>query len=688
MSLRNYVRNIVFLLVSIQIVAQIGQAQDSTWRQVLGGWVDDVYYENLFLGGSFYTRISLADIDDDGDLDMFYGGGDCGSLVYFENLGNLREPIFKYRYEEFQGLSHPGRAGSTVDVDFADLDDDGDLDAAFSSDLDRGGIVIWNDGTAQNADFVHRYPLGPLQGQSNVTFLDIDNDGDYDYFSGQGYRKKQIYYAENIGTPEVPLFEVRSDHYKNLDLGSPFNFDFGDLDNDGDYDLIVCKFMGNVALYYNVGSPDSAVFDLSTDNLFPQRDTTDWMETPELADIDNDGDLDLFLAGANAHLYYFENVEFDDIPQFVERSDTSLFYNFDKSATAWLGNAVDIDDDGDDDLAAGTSLLLNESLNGQVSFTRIDHEIPFNVGSFADIDADGDYDYIIPGGTHSINYFENIGNRSWPIWSELSVLFPSDGRLQYINTITSGDIDNDEDYDLLIGYKGNPNLNLYKNEGTPEVWEFIFDSELDLPQWEFHGPFDALLEDIDNDNDLDLLIGETVVDEPGRIRLLFYRNSGTPEKAEWEYVTDDFQSVAGKHRNYGIAPCLADLDKDGDKDLVISSNVLGLQLFLNPTIVKSLEYFGDDLDILDMENAVFEIIPKTPKWQFNISMNITSESYVQLKIFNIVGQFIDVLYSGKISKGNHNFNWDISNCSNGIYFIESKFGNISKFKKVTLLRRL
>ncbi len=253
-------------------------AQDSTWQQVLGGWVDDVYYKNLFLGGTYYTRISLADIDADGDLDMFYGGGDSGSLVFFENVGTAENPIFQFALEEFPGLVNmPAYYGGTVDVDFGDLDADGDLDAAYSPTLVIGGSICWNDGTIYEPDFNFSFshPNGPVEGQSNVTLVDIDFDGDLDYFSGFGFNGFQMFFAENIGTPEAPVWERRTRFYQDIDFGIPFDFDFGDIDNDGDYDLIVCKHGGNIAYYANVGGPREPHFEHVTDDFLPDRDTTD-----------------------------------------------------------------------------------------------------------------------------------------------------------------------------------------------------------------------------------------------------------------------------------------------------------------------------------------------------------------------------------------------------------------------------
>jgi hypothetical protein len=206
-------RSFIVCLCFAVVALSAAQAQDTTWQQALGGWVDDVYYENLFLGGAYYTRISLADIDGDGDLDMFYGGGSCGTLVYFENVGDPEHYSFELRYEEYPVLRHPTRYRGIANIDFADLDSDGDLDAAFDYEIDGGGLIYLNEGSPQEPEF-DRHPDGqPQGGEGNSTFADIDGDGDYDYFSGHGSRGTQLYFAENIGSPDSFYFERRTFHY-------------------------------------------------------------------------------------------------------------------------------------------------------------------------------------------------------------------------------------------------------------------------------------------------------------------------------------------------------------------------------------------------------------------------------------------------------------------------------------------
>ena len=630
--------SIIYLIIATSLT----YAQDTTWQQVLGGWVDDVYYENLFLGGSYFTRISLADIDSDGDLDMFYGGGDCGTLVFFENVGSPQTPFFEFRLEEFRGLRHPSIYGGAADVDFADLDGDGDLDAAFSDKLEAGGMVLWNDGDSINPNFVYRYPLGPLDGQSNVTLVDIDNDGDMDYFSGAGFRDFEIYFAENTGTIYEPNYVMVTRYYQNLSFFGGFNFDFGDLDLDGDYDLIVCKYLGTISYYENTGTPSSAQFTLITDNLLPYRDTTDWWETPELADIDADGDLDLFLAGEYAHLFYFENQGIGAFPQFEQIYDTLFFYLIPRQGGTALNNSVDLDGDGDDDLTPGTSLFLNESTNDEIKYSRIDHVLPFTVGSFVDIDADGDYDYLTPGGHSTIGYYENINDSTWPIWSNRMDLFPPDGRLQDIFTVNAGDIDADGDYDILVGHANSQQVDLYKNIGTPAVYDFNYNGYLNLPQWEYHGAFTCLLEDIDNDNDLDLFIGDKRNSDTLQLRLLFYRNDGTPLQHSFTFITEDFQNIITDHRNGNMGPSFSDVDKDGDRDLV-SPVHLGLMLYLNPDIQTDVRDDNPEASTLPRKPFTIQCYPNPFNSAVTISIGNASTVDIIIEIYDILGRFRESL---------------------------------------------
>ena len=685
MKIRRVIENSFFLLtISIFLsITPLTYAQDTTFQQVLGCRMNNVYYPYFFLGGTYYSRISLTDIDGDGDLDLFYGGGNTGSLVYFENVGDSHHPNFQLRYEEFPNLVNPEHEATTCDVDFADLDQDGDLDAAFSIDLDMGGSIRWNDGNVNVPDFNSRPPVG-YPGQSSVTLVDIDNDGDYDYFSGYGARNTQLIYAENIGTPEVPQYVVRSYNYQNLFIDNHFNFDMGDIDGDGDYDLIACKLGGAVAYYENIGTAYDDSFVLVSDNFLPYRDTTDWLESPELADIDGDGDLDLFLAGGYNHLCYFENMGPNADTQFVQRYDTTIFYDQQNYWGSQLTNAVDINADGKLDFGSGENLFLNESVGNEIRLQRVDFGLPSYRGWFVDLDNDGDYDYITPSEGTIINYWENTGSPSSPSWAPLRDLFPADGHLDDVWSVATGDIDGDGDQDLFVGNASTLGVTFYRNTGTPDSFYLSYEGDMGLPGFIWQTAHYISPTDMDGDGDLDLFIADLYANnyDPVPIRLFYFRNDGTPQQPQWVNVTNDFGHIIRDHRQDGFSICPIDIDGDGDRDLLFSV-AIGLQLYLNPEYSSGIEnsYHQDKEIRLDLE-----AYPNPFNSTGSIGYDLPKASDITLAVFDILGRKVATLVDGHQTAGHHEVIWNAASFSSGVYFARASDKNNSSVIKLIYLK--
>ncbi|MCZ6684260.1 MAG: FG-GAP-like repeat-containing protein, partial [Planctomycetota bacterium] len=106
-------------------------------------------YDPPFLGGFNVPRPQFADIDGDGDLDLFLQERP-NELMFFENVGGPTSPKFVWRTDRYQNLP----VGEWTR--FVDFDRDGDLDLLSER---RFSYVQYfrNDGTAQNAAFV---PVG------------------------------------------------------------------------------------------------------------------------------------------------------------------------------------------------------------------------------------------------------------------------------------------------------------------------------------------------------------------------------------------------------------------------------------------------------------------------------------------------------------------------------------------------
>ena len=119
-------------------------------------------------------------------------------------------------------------------------------------------------------------------------------------FVGEGSGTLNFY--RNTGTAEVAEFVLETDKFDGIDVGRRSYPTFVDLDDDGDMDMLVGTEDASLLLYRNDGSPSEAGF---------VADPSFSLEVPSLptaafVDIDNDGDLDVFVGGVGGGLIYFE----------------------------------------------------------------------------------------------------------------------------------------------------------------------------------------------------------------------------------------------------------------------------------------------------------------------------------------------------------------------------------------------
>ena len=122
-------------------------------------------------------------------------------------------------------------------------------------------------------------------------FIDIDNDGDHDLFIGNSSGK--IYCYRNDGDASNPIWTFVTDNYNSIDVGSYAKPAFIDIDNDGDYDLFIGNFSGQIYYYGNDGDASNPSWVYITDNY--NSIVVGDRATPTFADINNDGDQDLFV---------------------------------------------------------------------------------------------------------------------------------------------------------------------------------------------------------------------------------------------------------------------------------------------------------------------------------------------------------------------------------------------------------
>lgn len=211
--------------------------------------------------GSGVSSISV-DIDNDGDYDLFLGNS-SGTIQYFKNISTEENPnVFEEQLNAANPLNGVDVGTNSIPT-FVDIDNNGTLDCFIGS---SNSIHYYkNIGTISTPNFVVQLTnANPLDGVTHSgdrsylpTFVDIDNDSDFDVFIGfvdyDTEDSQGILYYKNIGNNSNPSFENQSgsdNPFQNFNELYPQPV-FLDLDSDNDFDAFIGKGSGEFDYYEN-----------------------------------------------------------------------------------------------------------------------------------------------------------------------------------------------------------------------------------------------------------------------------------------------------------------------------------------------------------------------------------------------------------------------------------------------------
>jgi hypothetical protein len=474
------------------------------------------YNAHLFFPSDLKYRATLVDYNQDGKKDLFAYG--IGGIKVYKNTGDAANGLSwqlakNLLYSNYWGANLNLYVSSADIPAIVDVEGDGDIDILT---FHIGGEHLQYHqnqsmdlyGVPDSLEFVLKNECwGRFREDLNTSTVYL-NDPSIECTTG------------NVPGAEFPIIEGTIKPTEQTPKHAGSTVLAIDINNSGVLDLILGDVAyPNLNLLINGGTtPNSNSSMVSVTNNFPSNSLPANMNLFPAAfwvDVDFDNKKDL-IVGANAKniseneksILYYKNIGTNQQPTFVYQTNAFLQNEMIEHGTGTMPVFADVDNDGLQDLFVANFYRYKPTLSKE----------------------------------SSIAYYKNTGTATNPIFSlvDNDFLNFSSATLGLHIVPTFGDIDGDNDQDLIVGLE-NGLLQLYKNNGTPtsanfSVTPLLLQDNLgvNISSGQYATP---QLFDLNKDNLLDLIIGRKTGE------LMYYENIGTLSSASFQLANDTLGKI-------------------------------------------------------------------------------------------------------------------------------------------------
>ncbi len=424
--------------------------------------------------------------------------------------------------------------------------------------------------------------------------------------------------------------------------------DVGDIDNDGDIDIVGYSWVSN-------SNPTTSIlhwYENVNGNMIRHEITDDprWGtdKNLKLVDLNQDGLLDIKSRSSYALLFdgeggfYEYELEYgsrlvdydhdDDLEAFVWSDSIDIYDNTGVLGPWIFEQSIDVGGHGDPDF----TIIKDVDMDGDIDFV-CSEDLDIDEWEYAYYENDGDMNFtrymFRETHEHPGNYKKNIG-----------------------------DIDSDGDYDILLftnTSSSGDKLTWWEFDDTTFTEHVLFEDDHAAGQF-------VVPVDINQDSEMDII------------------SNGEDRNGLGLYINDGEENFVYEPSTYSVTSielcCPVDFDGDGDLDIIVD-DLYGFFFLENVTVSST------PAPDYPTEYEIVSIYPNPFNSSVSINVNLQQPSYLNVSIFNLIGQRVTTLANQQYNTGLHQMSWDATQYQSGTYIvrINSSTGE-NQTRKITYLK--